>query len=82
MQFRRTAVIGLATLSVLAAGCGNRQVADVPDDRPLPDETPFLEPASPPANEVDRPNEDPGEEGGVPEDDDVGTEDGEETGDT
>ena len=70
--------IGLA-----AAGCGEaaRQVADVPPpDTATPDETPIVEPVSPPANEADLPDEEVGGEGGVPEDDPVGTEDGEETG--
>ena len=80
MQLRRTAAIGLTTLVVLAGGCA-RQVSDVPDDeRPVPDGLPLIEPVSPPATHVDRPNEPPAQEDGVPEDDPVGTLDGEEGG--
>ena len=67
---------------LMAGGCGEaaRQVADVPPPEPsLPEGTPFVEPASPPATDSDLPDEE-SSEGGVPEDDAVGSEDGEETG--
>lgn len=62
MHFRRTAAVLAASLAVGLAGCGGpRQVSDVPDDdRPTPDETPIIEPVSPPANEVERPDDEDG----------------------
>lgn len=76
-----TALIALLTLG--AAGCGpaGHQVGEIPEpDTPTPDTTPLLEPVTPPAQGVDRPDEEPGSEGGVPEDDPLGSEDGEESG--
>ncbi len=35
-----------------------RQTSDVPDENyPTPDETPYIEPVSPPAEEVERPED-------------------------
>lgn len=77
----RTTVTAMlvAAVAVGAGGCV-RQLGDLPAEVETPDTTPFIEPVSPPATGVDRPDEEPGEEGGVPEDDPVGAEDGEETG--
>ena len=82
MRQTTTAAALLAVLALGAAGCGpeGHSVGEIPEpDTPTPDTTPLIEPVTPPAGGVDRPDEE-GSEGGVPEDDDVGTEDGEETG--
>ena len=46
-------------LGLLAAGCdAGHSVGEIPEpDTPTPDETPLIEPVSPPANEVDRPDD-------------------------
>lgn len=85
MRHTTTTTALIALLALGAAGCGppGHEVGEIPGpDTPTPETTPFLEPVTPPAGEVDRPDEPPSEEGGVPEDDSVGTEDGEETGAT
>lgn len=79
----RILAVALAALTALGtAGCsvGDGVESDVlPEDRPTPQTTPFLEPASPnPATDVDRPDVDPEDEGNVPPDDnELGSDDGE-----
>lgn len=83
MRHTTTTAALVAVLALGTVGCGppGHEVGEVPSpDTPTPETTPFLEPVTPPAEEVDRPDELPSEEGGVPEDDPVGSEDGEETG--
>lgn len=78
----RFLAIALAALTALGtAGCsvGDGIESDVlPEDRPTPSTTPFLEPVSPPASEVDRPDVEPENEDSVPPDDnELGSDDGE-----
>jgi hypothetical protein len=79
----RLLALGLVAVTALgAAGCsvGNGNEEDlVPTDRPTPETTPFLEPASPnPATDVERPDVEPeNEDAEPPEDNDLGTDDGE-----
>ena len=63
LKFRRTAAAAVTVLALAASGCV-RQVSDVPDDdRPTPDETPIIEPGSPPAQDLEAPEESDGLEG-------------------
>jgi hypothetical protein len=74
---RRSTVLPALVLALVASACTTRNVASVPEgDVPTPDETPIVEPVSPPATDVDRPDEE-GPEDGVPEDNDLGSDDGE-----
>ena len=81
MRHRSIAVATAVLVALASVGCAERQMVDVPDeDVGEADTTPFVEPASPPASDLDLPDEQPDEEGGVPEDDEIGTSDGEESG--
>jgi hypothetical protein len=64
VRLRRTLPPVVLAAALLAAGCGpaGHSVGEVPEpDTPTPDETPIIEPVSPPANEVELPDEEPAE---------------------
>lgn len=64
MRLRRTLPPLVLATTLLAAGCGpaGHSVGEVPEpDTPTPDETPIIEPVSPPANEVEQLDEEPSE---------------------
>lgn len=63
MELRGTPAVAAVVLALVLAGCGGivRQTADVPDENyPTPDETPYVEPVSPPAEDVERPDDEDG----------------------
>lgn len=60
MRHRTTAAAIAVLVALGAAGCtsGDGNVADIPDPGdPTPETTPFIEPVSPPAEDVDRPGD-------------------------
>lgn len=60
MRPRTTAAAIAALVAFGTAGCtsGDGNVAEIPDPGdPTPDTTPFIEPVSPPAEDLDRPDE-------------------------
>lgn len=63
MRHTITTVALVSLLAVGAAGCGpaGHEVGEIPEtDTPTPQTTPFLEPVSPPAEDVDRPSDENG----------------------
>lgn len=62
----RTTVLSVLVTALIATGCAQRSVVEVPDEEiPTPDTTPYIEPATPnPANEAELPNDEfPPDEG-------------------